>query len=219
MDPQIREQSNELMERADLLMVDGRDAEAKDLLAQAAEIDPANEEVHRMLAGVTARLGGHSLESTPEGHAIMADEASDLIESAHRAQAAGHLSLASSLTKRALSIDPSSADAMHQLRSVETDQSHTSSSGLNVDAGHAPMLGIPQQTPNRWRGSNSWRGLAPLRFVSVTALFYLMLIAPADRRHPQSGSLMEQFHLSPVIAWSICILVGLLAALSPRRRF
>ena len=113
------------MERADLLMLDGNNEEARQLLANAVEIDPTNAEARRMLAGVTARMAGVSLDQTTIGKQYLANEAFDMIACARDALADGQFELAISLLHRALAIDPNNNEAKSLMVTVETVQSQS----------------------------------------------------------------------------------------------
>jgi Flp pilus assembly protein TadD len=120
MDPTIRQEAIDLIQRADLLMLDGDDVTARNLLVKAVEIDPENAEARRMLGGVTARMAGVSLDEVPAGRQYLKNEANDMIASARDAEANGQFDLAISLLRRALSIDPENAEAQHRKSFVET---------------------------------------------------------------------------------------------------
>jgi len=125
MEPTTRQEAIDLIQRADLLMLDGDDVTARNLLVKAVEIDPQNGEARRMLGGVTARMAGVRLEDTNAGRQYMAHEAVDMIACAREAQADGQFELAISLLRRALAIDPTNAEAKSLMVTAETLQSQS----------------------------------------------------------------------------------------------
>ena len=122
-----RQEAIELIQRADLIMLDRDTEEAELLLKQALEIDPLNAEAKRLLAGLHVRMAaaqGRVVDGA-EMQAVHAGELADLIQCAREANANGQHDLAESLLHRALAIDPDHAEVVSLLSTTHVLQSQS----------------------------------------------------------------------------------------------
>ena len=102
-------------------MLDGDSNEARALLEQALSIDPGHAEARRLLNGLTA----HQAEAQGQPWLAIVEQIhhmdlADLVGEAQRALHAGDYDLALALSRRALAIDPDSAEAREMHTTAHT---------------------------------------------------------------------------------------------------
>jgi len=120
-----RQEAIELIERADLLLIDGDSPEARELLEKALEVDPLNAEAKRLLMGMDTRAALARGQAEPQ--VVKSPEIQEVITLARQAIEDSQYELAERLLRRGLSIDPDDAEI---LSLISTTQAFRSRSGL-----------------------------------------------------------------------------------------
>jgi len=127
MNPDERHSAAELVEKADLMMMDGDSLEAHQLLQRAVVLDPDNAEARRLLYAMNARRGVFNGPPMAEAATVAhGAESFRLTEQAWSKMTLGHFDEAVAILHRALSLDPGNARAQNALGVARAHQTATS---------------------------------------------------------------------------------------------
>lgn len=192
-----RQQAIQLIEQADLAVVDGRTDEAREMLEQALEVDPLNVEAKRMLAGIAvreARARGEDTSDLPEQRELAGIEAEDLKIVARRERAMGHDDMADSLSRRALDMDI--VHSGHSTQTLVEDPEDIPS----VTPGSAAMPANDGPSPAG----------AVVRFLVGAGVGYVLLYGAHYTSY--LPALHDMLHLTRPVDIAACAVLGILAA-------